>query len=348
VVSAAVILVAIAFWRLRLITLPLVAALFLSTVLGPPARWLARHRVPAALATWSVFLVAFAVIAGLAMLLIPGISDQFRDLGGQLSSSLTKIENWLTQGPFHLSHQDVEARVQDLRNDVTAARSELLQGALSGVALVLEGAGAALLTLVLTFFFVKDGDEIFRAGLSLIPANRAAETQTIGRESWKTLAGYVRGTAINGLINALVLSITLLILGVPLVLPVGILTFVGGFVPLAGGLVSGAIAVLLALVTKGPAAALIVLGAAILSHNLEGYIVGPLVLGRAVHLHPVAVLIALTTGVILGGIIGAFLAVPLVAVLVTIHRVRRSGRLRILQPAGELAHGEDTPATDAP
>jgi predicted PurR-regulated permease PerM len=215
-----------------------------------------------------------------------------------------------------------------------------LEGALTGVALVLEGAGAALLTLVLTFFFVKDGEEIFRSGLALIPANRATEMQTIARESWKTLAGYVRGTAINGLINALVLSLTLLILGVPLVVPVGILTFIGGFVPLAGGLVSGAIAVLLALVTKGPTAAFIVLGAAILSHNLEGYIVGPLVLGRAVHLHPVAILIALTTGTILGGIIGAFLAVPLVAILVTIHRVRSVGRLRApgFQPNGPATH----------
>jgi putative heme transporter len=331
VVLAAVIVAALVFWRLRLIALPLVVALFLSTVLSPPARWLSRHRVPAALATWLVFLVGFGFIAAVLVLLIPGVNDQFHDLGGELSNSLTKIQGWLTRGPFHLPPHEVADRIASIRDSVAAARSQLLEGAMSGVALVLEGAGAALLTLVLTFFFVKDGEHIFRSGLSLIPANRASEMQVVARESWKTLGGYVRGTAINGLINALVLSITLLILGVPLVLPVGILTFVGGFVPLAGGIVSGAIAVLLALVTQGPAAALIVLGAAILSHNLEGYIVGPLVLGRAVHLHPVAILIALMTGTILGGIIGAFLAVPLVAVLVTVHRVRSGGRLRLPQ-----------------
>jgi predicted PurR-regulated permease PerM len=329
VVAAAVLVVALAFWRLRLITLPLVAALFLATILSPPARWLARHRLPAALATWLVFLVAIGIVVTIGILLVPDVTAQFHDLGGELSGSLKKIQSWLTQGPFHLPRGAVSRRIQSLQEAASIGRAQLLQGALTGVALVLEGAGAALLTLVLTFFFVKDGEAIFRSGLALVPANRATEMQVIARESWKTLAGYVRGTAINGLINALVLSLTLLILGVPLVLPVGILTFIGGFVPLAGGIVSGAIAVLLALVTKGPTAALIVLGAAILSHNLEGYIVGPLVLGRAVHLHPVAILIALTTGTILGGIIGAFLAVPLVALLVTVHRVRSAGRLRV-------------------
>jgi putative heme transporter len=330
---AAVAVVAIVFWRLRLITLPIVAALFLSTILGPPARWLARHHVPPALATWLVFLVVFGIVVAVVVLLAPGVSGQFHDLGGELSTSLAKIQRWLTEGPFHLPPKEVAARIHAIRDSVAAARSQLLEGAISGVALVLEGAGAALLTLVLTFFFVKDGESIFRGFLSLIPANRATEMQLVSRESWRTLAGYVRGTAINGLINALILSLTLLVLGVPLVLPIGILTFIGGFVPLAGGLVSGAIAVLLALVTKGPAAGLIVLGAAILSHNLEGYIVGPLVLGRAVHLHPVAILVALSTGAILGGIIGAFLAVPLVAVLVTIYRERRVGRLQLPQLA---------------
>jgi predicted PurR-regulated permease PerM len=329
VVAAAVAVVALAFWRLRLITLPLVAALFLSTILSPPARWLARHRLPAALATWVVFLVAVGIVIAIGVVLVPGVSGQFHDLGGELSGSLQKIQGWLTQGPFHLPPGEVSARIHSLREAVSTGRTQLLEGALTGVALVLEGAGAALLTLVLTFFFVKDGEDIFRSGLALIPANRATEMQTIARESWKTLAGYVRGTAINGLINALILSLTLLFLGVPLVVPVGILTFIGGFVPLAGGIVSGAIAILLALVTKGPTAAIVVLGAAVLSHNLEGYIVGPLVLGRAVHLHPLAILIALTTGTILGGIIGAFLAVPLVAVLVTVHRVRSVGRLHV-------------------
>jgi predicted PurR-regulated permease PerM len=346
VVLAAIVVAALVFWRLRLITLPIVAALFLSTILGPPARWLSRRRVPPSLATWIVFLVTVAVIVTIAVLLAPGVTAQFRDLGGHLSNSLARIERWLTHGPLHLPPDEVDARIRSIRESVAAARSELLQGAISGVTLVLEGAGAALLTLVLTFFFVKDGEDIFRGAMSLIPANRATEMQLVGRESWRTLAGYVRGTAINGLINALVLSLTLLVLGVPLVLPVAILTFIGGFVPLAGGLVSGAIAILLALVTQGPTAALIVLGAAILSHNLEGYIVGPLVLGRAVHLHPLAILIALSTGAILGGIVGAFLAVPLVAVLVTIHRERLVGRLR--QPQLALREPGPTRATPGP
>jgi predicted PurR-regulated permease PerM len=140
----------------------------------------------------------------------------------------------------------------------------------------------------------------------------------IGRRSWEALGGYIRGTAVNGIVNGTVMGITLAAIGVPLALPLAFLTFLGAFIPLVGAIVTGVLAALIALVAKGGVAALVVIGATVVIHNLEGYLVGPFVLGRAVHLHPVAVLLALTTGTILAGILGAFMAVPILSILVAI------------------------------
>ena len=132
--------------------------------------------------------------------------------------------------------------------------------------------------------------------IGLFAPERADEMREIGRRSWDALGGYIRGTAVNGVVNGTVMGLTLAVLGVPLALPLAVLTFVGAFIPIIGAIVTGVLAALIALVAKGGVAALVVLGATILVHNLEGYLVGPFVLGRAVHLHPVAVLLALPIG----------------------------------------------------
>jgi predicted PurR-regulated permease PerM len=181
-------------------------------------------------------------------------------------------------------------------------------------------AGGLLLTFVLTFFFVKDGDKISRWALSLFKAeHRIEDMRTLGRQTWATMAAYVRGTAANGFVNAVLLSFALLGLGVPLVLPLALLTFIGGFLPIVGAIVSGAFAALVALVIKGPLAALVIVGVTIVIHNVEGYIVGPKVLGHEVNLHPVAIILVLAAGTAMGGIIGAFLAVPLTAILIAVY-----------------------------
>ncbi|HZU72937.1 MAG TPA: AI-2E family transporter [Acidimicrobiales bacterium] len=326
VLGAVAYIAAIAFGRLELIIVPVVAALFFSTVLVPPARWLRRHGLPPLAATWVVFLAALLVVAGIVGGLVPSISGEFSALGKELSKGLTTFQHWLENGFLHLSHRQVTNFVDSAKKELNTNRAKLIKGALSGVTLVLQGAGATLLTMVLTFFFVKDGEDIGNWALGLAAESRAPDLRAVGSEAWATLGGYVRGTAANGAVNAVLISIGLLGLGVPLVAPIAVLTFVGGFLPLVGAIAAGLTAALVALVAKGFVAALIVVGMTVVIHNIEGYLVGPLVLGRAVKLHPIAVLLALTIGTILGGIIGAFLAVPATAVALAVnehYRIRR-------------------------
>jgi len=349
-IVAALVVLGAAFIRLRLVVVPIVAALFLSSVLVPPTQWLRRHRVPPLLATWMVFLAGVGIIAGVVLLLIPSVTHEFQALGKELLHAIDDFKSWLITGPLHLTHQQVDDYVTKAQNELSSNGSNLFQGALSGLTLVAQWLGVALLTIVLTFFFVKDGEMISRWFLSLAAPEKADDMRALGRQTWATLGGYVRGTAFNGLLNAAVLSIGLSILGVPLVVPIALLTFVGGFLPLVGGILSGALAIVVTLVSRGGVPALIVFGLTVLIHNLEGYLVGPLVLGRAVKLHPIAVLLSLTIGTILAGIIGAFLAVPVCAISLEVNEFYRVRRARLAEAiAGGpivLARPDEPPRAD--
>jgi putative heme transporter len=331
VVGAGLVVVALAFGKLHLILIPVIGALFLTTVLSPPARRLRRLGLPPLAATWVVFLVALAILSGIGFGLAPSVGHEFTQLGHDLNQSVKQAEHWLETGPLHLSKNQVEGYVKKAQSSITANKSKLIQGALSGATVILQGAGGFLLALVLTFFFVKDGEEIGSWFFSIFDERRAADLRVVGRKAWSTLGGYVRGTAANGLVNAVVLAVGLLILGVPLVVPIAILTFIGGFIPLVGAIASGVVAAMVALVAKGPLAAGIVLGLTVLIHNLEGYLVGPLVLGRAVRLHPVAILLALATGTILLGLVGAFVSVPVTAIALAVHQHYHSARLQVVK-----------------
>lgn len=330
VVVAALVVVGLAFSKLEEIVVPVIGALFFTTVLSPPARWLRRHGLPPLLATWVVFLGALVIVAAVGIGLAPSMAHEFTALGRELSRGVKQAEHWLETGPLHLSRREVAKDVKQYQSDLSKNRTKLIEGALSGVTVLLEGAAGALLALVLTFFFVKDGDGIASWFLGIFDERRAADLRAVGRKSWSTLGGYVRGTAANGMLNAVVLSVGLLILGVPLVAPIAILTFVGGFIPLVGAILSGVVAALVALVAKGPVAAAVVIGLTVLIHNLEGYLVGPVVLGRAVRLHPVAILLALAVGTVLLGVIGAFIAVPVTAIALAVHQHYRSSRLKVV------------------
>jgi predicted PurR-regulated permease PerM len=347
IIGAGLVVVGYLFTRLRLILLPIVVALFVATVLAPPARWLRRHRLPPLLATWAVLLGSVVVIGGLIWGLYTLTQGQFNQLGHELSNGVNRAERYLTNGPFHLSHKQVNDYVNQAKNFFTKNQGTIVKGALSGATIALEVAAGALLALVLTFFFVKDGDRISAWALSLFKGRRAEDMRILGHQTWATMAAYVRGTAANGFVNAVLLSLALLGLGVPLVLPLALLTFLGGFLPIVGAIVSGAFAALVALVIKGPIAAAIIIGVTIVIHNVEGYIVGPKVLGHEVNLHPVAIILVLAAGTAIGGIIGAFLAVPLTAILIAVYNhYHDPGRLEPLDEEG--AEPEPTPEPAAP
>src|SRR5207237_5017856 len=278
---------------------------------------------------------------------VPRLVDQFGNLGKQASQGFNDVQHWLTHGPLHLKQSDIDNYINAAKNEVSSRKGPVLQGALTGVSLAIEVITTTLLTVVITFFFVKDGDKISNWFVSLVAEERADELRELGRRSWEALGGYIRGTAVNGVVNGTVMGITLVVIGVPLALPLAFLTFLGAFIPLVGAIVTGALAALIALVAKGGVAALVVLGATIVIHNLEGYLVGPFVLGRAVHLHPIAVLLALTTGTIVAGVLGAFLAVPVLSILLAIIGYYISENPEVVEAAAKGEEPEPEPLRTA-
>lgn len=346
--AAGLYVLGLVFDKLRVVIVPVVAALFLTTLLAPPARWLRHHGWRSLPATWLVFLVAVGVVVGVIFGIIPGLRSEFTILGRDFASGVQHVEHWLEHGPLHLSHRQVSDYVTTIRNDVVHNYSGVLSGALSGVAVVVQVVTGLLITLVLTFFFVKDSDKMTRWALSLFSERRRSDLQGLGQDVWRALTGYLQGTAVNGVINALLLSIALVALGVPLVPTLALFTFIGAFIPLVGAILAGLVAALVTLVSNGLVAALIVVGVTIVIHTTEGYLVGPQVLGRAVRLHPVAILLALTVGTIVAGVIGAFLAVPVLSVTIAVFHHYRARVLTAKVPAQATGPGEEpVPATSA-
>jgi putative heme transporter len=326
--------------QLKVIVVPVIVALFLATLLVPLVRSLEdrgwRH-LPAVLAVFggAVLLLA-AIIAGF----VPLIGNELDTLRQRADEGVAEVQRYIASRPFGLSEADLNRYLDQARQRFTENSSGLTQGAVRGVTVVGELLTGLVLSLFLTFFFVKDSERFTRWILDFVGRDRAPHLREVGHRSATAVSGYLRGQATVGLVDAVFIGIGLAIVGVPLVVPLAFLTFVAAFLPLVGAVVAGILAALVALVTKGVTAALIVVGIALLVQQLEGHILAPLLLGRAVALHPVVIILALAAGSILGGIIGAFLAVPIAAVVTAVGTYLRG------EPVGEPADtGEPEPET---
>ncbi len=314
-VAAALAVLAFVLVRLRLVVLPVILAVFVSTLLVPPARALARRRVPRALATLLVMLGSVALLAGLVAALAPTVANEFDDLGREAQAGLDQVTRFLAERPFGIGRQEVDQGVDRVIERVRENSAALSRGLVSGAVLVGEVVAGFLLTIVLVFFFVNDGARIWGWVVSLFPTSRRADVDELGHRGWRTIGGYLRGVAVVALVDAVLIGLTLLVVGVPLALPLALLTFFGAFFPLVGAVVAGAVAALVALVTTGIGAALIVVVAILVIQEIEGDVLYPLVVGRAIRLHGVAILLLLTAGSVIAGVIGALFAVPLGAVV---------------------------------
>jgi predicted PurR-regulated permease PerM len=326
---------------LKVIVVPVIVALFLATLLVPLVHALEargwRH-LPAVLA---VFLGAVLLLAAIVAGFIPLIGNELEPLRQRADEGVAEVQRYIASRPFGLSEDDLNRFLDQARQRFTENSTGLTRGAVHGVTLIGEVLTGLILSLFLTFFFVKDSERFTRWILDFAGRHREAHLREIGGRSATAVSSYLRGQATVGLVDAVFIGIGLAIVGVPLVVPLAFLTFVAAFLPLVGAFIAGAVAALVALVTKGVTAALIVIGITVLVQQLEGHLLAPLVLGRAVALHPVVIILSLAAGSILGGIIGAFLAVPIAAVVTAVGTYLRGG-----QPIGEPAdQGEPEPET---
>jgi putative heme transporter len=342
VVLAAAGLVLYLLIQLKVIVVPVIVALFLATLLVPLVRWLEGRGWRHIWAVLAVFLGAVLLLAGIIAGFIPLIGNELGTLRQRADEGVGEVQEFIASRPFGLSEDDLNRYLQAAREQFTENSTGLTRGAVHGVTLIGELITGLILSLFLTFFFVKDSERFTRWILDFAGRHREMHLREIGTRSATAVSGYLRGQATVGLVDAVFIGIGLAIVGVPLVIPLSFLTFVAAFLPLVGAFIAGALAALVALVTKGPTAALIVIGIAVLVQQLEGHLLAPLLLGRAVSLHPVVIILALAAGAILGGIIGAFLAVPIAAVVTTVGAYLRG------EPTGEPAEGgEPEPETSA-
>jgi putative heme transporter len=326
---------------LKVIVVPVIVALFLATLLVPLVRWLEGRGWRHIWAVLAVFVGAVLVLAAIIAGFVPLIGNELATLRQRADEGVREVQEFIASRPFGLSEADLNRYLEQARQRFTENSSGLTRGAVQGVTLVGEVITGLILCLFLTFFFVKDSERFTRWILDFAGRHRETHLREIGQRSATAVSGYLRGQATVGLVDGVFIGIGLAVLGVPLVVPLAFLTFVAAFLPLVGAFAAGALAALVALVTKGVTTALLVVGLTVLVQQLEGHLLAPLLLGRAVALHPVVIILALAAGAILGGIIGAFLAVPIAAVVTAVGTYLRGD-----QPIGEPADtGEPEPET---
>ncbi|MFT4468306.1 AI-2E family transporter [Arthrobacter sulfonylureivorans] len=298
--------------QLRLLVIPFLIALILAAAVSPVVGLLRRWGWSPALATATAFLGILAVLGGVVTGIVFAVRSESDELVRSASEGWLQLQELMVNFPLPLSQEQIDeglASVVDFLTSAAAGRS-----ALSGLSMAAEIITGAVLMAVILFFFLKDGPRIWSFLLSWFPAARRPKLEEAGTRAVDVLGSYVRGTATVAAVDAFFIGLALFILQVPLALPLSVLIFIGGFIPIVGATVAGVLATLVALVANGPVAALVVVAVVIVVQQLEGNFLQPVVMGRSVSLHSLVILLALTAGTILGGIIGAVLAVPVTAV----------------------------------
>ncbi|WP_375164775.1 AI-2E family transporter [Arthrobacter sp.] len=308
-----------ALMQIRLLVIPVLIALILAAAIGPFVNLLRRRGLPGGAATAIAFVLLLTVLAGVTSIIVMSVRNQWGELVSQAASGLEELENFLLTGPFPLDREQLEQARTGLVEFATSSQAR--SGAITGLSVVTEFLAGAILMVVILFFFLKDGAKIWEFFLRPFKGQREQKLRRAGKRTLEVLGGYVRGTAIVALVDTVAIGAALLILQVPLAIPLAIIVFITAFIPLVGATVAGILAALVALVANGPVVALIVVAVVIAVNQLEGDLLQPVVMGKSLQLHALVILMALTAGTILAGIIGAVLSVPLAAVAWAIIQV---------------------------
>ncbi len=298
--------------QLSLVFIPVTIALILASAIHPLVALMRRKGVPSILATWIALIGIIVILGGIVWVIVLTVRSQWDDLVESTTDGIAQVTAWLGTLPFDISAIDLD--------DVWASAGEFLtsasfgRGALAGVSATASFFTGLALMIVVLFFFLKDGPRIWEFLLRPFTGTSYERARRIGDKTVDVFGGYIRGTSIVAAADALGIGIGLAILQIPLAIPLAVIVFLTAFIPLVGATAAGILAALVALVTHGPVAALIVVGIVVLVNQLEGNFLQPVVMARSLKLHALVILLALTTGTILGGIVGAVLSVPIAAV----------------------------------
>ena len=306
--------------RITVVIIPVLIAGLLAGLLFPLVKWLRARHVPAGAAAGLVVLGLIGVVVGLLVIAGRQIVLGFAQLSDSVVAGTQQLLDWLEDGPLHLSASTVDDWINDFGTTVQDNSQAILDGAMSFGATagnVLTGLVLMVFTLL---FFLMDGERIWLFLVRLFPVNVRRAVNGAGRHGWTSLVQYARVQGFVAFIDAVGIGGGAALLGVPLALPIGILVLLGSFIPIVGAVATGAVAVLVALVANGPTTALGMLAVVLLIQQLESNVLQPLIMGKAVSLHPLAVFLAVATGSILYGIAGALFAVPVMALANTVVR----------------------------
>jgi predicted PurR-regulated permease PerM len=305
---------------LSMVVIPVVVALLLAALFVPMVNRVHHGKLTRGPAT-GIVMVAGLVFLGAALTLVgQQVVEGFSDLSTQVVRGLEQIEAWLRTGPLNLSDQQLTSLLQQAQDAVTSSNEQIVASATSlGTALGQIVAGFFIVLFAL-FFFLYDGERIWTFIAGLFPAEARSRVDSSGRVAWTSLTAFVRATVLVAFVDAVGIALVALALSVPLAFPIGVLVFLGAFVPIVGALVSGVVAVIVALVAQGPVVAALMLGGVLLVQQLESHVLQPFLLGRAVRVHPLAVILAVAAGVLVAGVVGALVAVPVVASLNAVVR----------------------------
>ncbi len=332
--------VAVVVWlviQFRLVVIPLLVAILLAALLVPFSSWLQRRRWPKWAAVTASMVGALALVGGLVTLVVFQIRGGWNDLVAATLVALDDAGGWLAGPPFNLELGDVRQAILDWWAAFSHDTSTIWSGALSVGSTAGHVLAGLLLALFATLFLLIDGARIWRWFLGLFPRRARPRTDAAARAGWTTLTTFARIQIFVAAVDAVGIGLGAWILGLfyggfPLVIPIAVVVFLASFIPIIGALVSGALAVFVALVYLGPVPAIIMLAIVVLVQQIEGHVLQPLVMGTAVRIHPLAVVFAVAAGSLIAGIPGALFAVPLVAVANVVIR-RLAGGTQEAPPA---------------
>lgn len=320
-VGAAAAGLVIVLQTVSVVVVPMSVALLLAVLLWPAVRFLTnRTPLPRGMSSLIMVVALIAFVTGLLTLTGAQIASGMSDMRASAEQGLQQVTDWLREGPLELSGAQLQEYLDRLRSSIQQNTSALTSGVMAAGSSAGQFLIGLLVSLIATFFFLAEGDKIWRFVVRMLPKPAQEPTYQASRRGWMSLGSYARTQVLVAAVDAVGIGLGALILGLPFVVPLTLLVFLSSFVPIVGAIFSGAVAVLVALVVKGPIVALIMLGVVLLVQQIESQVLQPFLMGRAVALHPLAVIAAVAIGSFLLGIVGALFAVPFLAVVNSVLR----------------------------